>query len=36
MKALTYLNLPIDMRSWDGVMLEGDTEVNSLHGLYLK
>jgi hypothetical protein len=24
------------MGSWAGVMLEGDTEVNCLHGLYLK
>jgi hypothetical protein len=24
------------MRSWAIVMLEGDTEVNCLHGLYLK
>jgi hypothetical protein len=24
------------MRSWVGVMLEGDTEVNYVHGLYLK
>jgi hypothetical protein len=36
MKALPYLNLPTHMRSWAGVMLEGDTEVNCLHGLYLK
>jgi hypothetical protein len=36
MKALPYLNLPTHMGSWAGVMLEGDTEVNCLHGLYLK
>jgi hypothetical protein len=36
MKALPYLNFPTHMRSWVGVMLEGDTEVNCLHGLYLK
>ena len=36
MKSLTYLNLSTHMGSWVGVMLEGDTEVNCLHGLYLK
>ena len=36
MKALPYLNLPTHMGSCAGVMLEGDTEVNCLHGLYLK
>jgi hypothetical protein len=36
MKALPYLNLLTHMRSWASVMLEGNTEVNCLHGLYLK
>jgi hypothetical protein len=36
MKALPYSNLPTHMKSWDGVMFEGDTKVNCLHGLYLK
>jgi hypothetical protein len=36
MKALPYLNLSNSHGSWVGVMLEGDTEVNCLHGLYLK
>jgi hypothetical protein len=36
MKALPYLNSSTHMGSWDGVMLEGDIEVNCLHGLYLK
>jgi hypothetical protein len=36
MKALPYLNFPTRMSSWAVVMLEGDTEVNCLHGLYLK
>jgi hypothetical protein len=30
------LNLSTHTGSWDSVMLEGYTEVNCLHGLYLK
>jgi hypothetical protein len=36
MKALPYLNLATHMGSQASVMLEGDTEVNCLHGLYIK
>ena len=36
MKALPYLNLSTHMGSLASVMLEGDTEVNCLHGFYLK
>jgi hypothetical protein len=36
MKALPYLNLSTHMGPWAGVMLEGDIEVNCLHGLFLK
>jgi hypothetical protein len=36
MKVLPYLNLSTHMRSYAGVMLEGDIEVKCLHGLYLK
>jgi hypothetical protein len=36
MKALPYSNLSTHMKSRASVMLEGDTEVNGVHGLYLK
>jgi hypothetical protein len=36
MKALPSLNFPTHMGSRAGVMLEGDTEVKCLHGVYLK
>jgi hypothetical protein len=36
MKALPYLNLVTLTRSWAWVILEGDTGVNYLHGLYLR
>jgi hypothetical protein len=36
MKALPYLNLSTHMGSWASVILEEDTWVNCLHGLYLK
>jgi hypothetical protein len=36
MKALPYLKFSTHMRSWAGVMLEMNNEVNFLHGLYLK
>jgi hypothetical protein len=36
MKALPYLNLVTLTRSWAWVILEGDTGVNCLHGLYLR
>jgi hypothetical protein len=36
MKALPYLNLVTLTRSWAWVILEWDTGVNYLHGLYLR
>jgi hypothetical protein len=36
MKTLPYLNLVTFTRSWDWVILEGDVEVNCLHGLYIR